>query len=193
MARLFDIDKSKIILNPDVLAIPALKKIWDRDKTKDKEKAMKELSYIVFLCDFHSPYKDLRSDEKEKIIKNDIFGDDNWKGDKSIEEAIEIYNRLQITPSMRMLQSSKIAVEKVAKWFEEVDLTKEDGFGKLLYSATDVSRNLKEIGSIVKSIASLEKQVKTELTEVSVRGNNTIGYFEDPDESDEINTAFEFN
>ena len=191
MARLFDIDKNRVTLSSDVLAIPALKKLWDRDKTKDKERAFKELSYIVFLCDFHSSYKDIRSDEKEPMIKEDVFGDKNWKPDNLVEAAKEVYNRLQITPSMRMLQSSKIAVEKVAKWFEEVDLTKEDSFGKPLYSATDVSRNLKEIGSIVKSIANLEKQVKTELTEISVRGNNAIGYFEDPDETDELDTSFE--
>lgn len=191
MARLFDIERNKIIPSPDVLAIPALKKIWLRDKDKDKVNAMKDLSYIVFLCDFHSPYKDLKGLEKEKLIIEDVFKDKKWQPDDDIKAAIKVYNKLQITPSMRMLQSAKLAIEKVADWFESVDLKEEDVMGKPKYSANDVSRNLKEIGNIVKSLNNLEKQVRLELEETSARGNNEIGYFEDPDETDEIDSTFE--
>jgi len=191
MARLFDIEKNKIVLNPDVLAIPAIGKIWKRDKTKDKAQAIKELSYIVFLCDFHSPYKDLRGGEKERLIRKDIFEDSKWKPDDDIRKAIDVYIRNQVTPSMRLLQSAKIAIEKVSEWFEKVDLAEEDVMGKLKYSANDVSRNLKEIGNIVKSLNNLEKQVRLELEESNARGNNEIGYFEDPDETDEIDSTFE--
>jgi hypothetical protein len=191
MARLFDIDKNKIVLNSDILAIPALKVIWDRDKSKVKDKAMKELSYIVFLCDFHSPYKDLKSNDKEELIIQDIFNNKKWKPDNEIKEAIKVYNKLQITPSMRMLQSAKVAIEKVADWFEKVDLEELDSYGKFKYSANDVSRNLKEIGNIVKSINNLEKQVRSELTESNARGNNIIGPFEEPDDTDEIDSTFE--
>jgi hypothetical protein len=58
--------------------------------------------------------------------------------------------------------------------------------GKPKYSATDLTRNLKEVGSIVKSLSNLENQVKLELEEQSVRGNAEIGYFEDPDKDDEV-------
>lgn len=193
MARLFDLERNKIVLNPDILAIPAIKKIWQRDKTKDKIKAIEELSYIVFLADFHSPYRDLKGIEKEKIIIEDIFGDTNWRPDDDIKKAVKVYIRNQISPSMRLLQSARVAIEKVSDWFERVDLEEEDTFGKPKYSANDVSRNLKEIGNIVKSLGNLEKQVRMELEESNARGNNEIGYFEDPDETDEINTTFETN
>jgi len=135
----------------------------------------------------------LRGIEKELLIKEDIFKNKDWKPDKEIEEAKKVYTRLQITPSMRMLQSAKIAIEKVAEWFENVDLEEEDTFGKLKYSANDVSRNLKEIGNIVKSLNNLEKQVRLELEETNARGNNEIGYFEDPDETDEIDSTFDID
>jgi hypothetical protein len=191
MARLFDIDKNRIVPDPNVLAIPAMRKLWDRDKHKDKINALKDLSYVVFLHDFHSPYRDLRWEEKEKVIITDLYKDNKWTPDSDILEACEIYKKLQITPSMRMLTASKKAIEKMSDWFETFDFNETDMFGKPKYSANDLSRNLKEIGNIVKSLTSLERQVRLEIEEQTSRGNNEIGVFEDPDEDDEIDNTFD--
>jgi len=184
MAKLFDIDRNKIVPNPDVLAIPAMKKIWNRDKSKTKDKAMREIAYVVFLCDFHSPYKDLRISEKEKIIIEDTFKADKWEPDDIIKDAIEVYKKLQVTPSMRLLTASRNSVEKLSDYFDQINFKEIDNFGKPIYSAIELTRNLKEVGNVVKSLTNLDKQVKLELEEQSVRGGNKIGYFENPSDEE---------
>lgn len=179
MARLFDIDRNRIVPDPNILAIPAMKKIWNRDKSKEKETALKELSYIVFMYDFHSPYRDLLQRDKEKTIIQDVFGE-SWKPDEIIVNAIKVYKKLQVTPSMRLLETSRNSIDKLSDYFDKIDFNATDDWGKPLYTAQDLVRNVKEVGNIVKSLVNLEKQVKLELEEQSVRGDNEIGYFENP-------------
>jgi hypothetical protein len=179
MAKLFDIVGTEITLDATILAVPALQKIWDRDKTKDKAKAMKELKFIVFLCDFLSPYKDLLDDLKQKVIIEDIFKED-WEPDDTINKAIEKYRELQQTPNMRLLLSAKRNVDKLSNYFDTINFNEVDNYGKPKYSAKDLSSNLKDVGQIVKSLSMLEKQVQTEISENNVRGQAEIGPYELP-------------
>jgi hypothetical protein len=179
MARLFDIVGTDITLDANILAVPAFQAIWDRDKSKEKSRALKELKYIIFFCDFLSPYKDLQEGFKERTIIGDLFKD-NWEPDKLVEEATTKYLQLQETPNMRLLLSAKRNVDKLANYFDSIDFTEVDSYGKPKYSAKDLSSNLKDVGQIVKSLSMLEKQVQTEILEKNARGQTEIGPYELP-------------
>lgn len=179
MAKLFDIVGTKVTPEARVIAIPAMKKIWDRDKSKGKERAFKEYSYITFLVDFHSPYRDLSEDIKEKTIIKDVFGDDSFKKDDVIIEAIKKYEQLQETRHMRLLKSYEHIEDEITKYNMQVDLSKLDDWGKPIYDPKTIQNSAKEIGNTVKSLAILEKQVQTEIAESSsVRGQSEIGPYE---------------
>lgn len=99
-------------------------------------------------------------------------------------EAIIKYRKLQETVSVRMLRSAKNAAEKLSIYFDNIDFDLLDKFNKPVYSARDVASNLKEIGSIVKSLGILEDQVKKEQSSSGkVRGGVDIGDYEMPDEN----------
>lgn len=178
MARLFDIVDRKIVPEARVMAIPALKKLWDRDKSKGKELAHKEYSYIAFLCDFHSPYKDLDSEIKEPTIRKDVFEGESWEPDELIKQAIDKYLELQETRHLRMLRSYEHIEDEITKYNMSIDLKAEDDFGKPLYNIKDIVQSAEKIGNIIKSISMLEKQVQIEIAEVSARGQAKIGPYE---------------
>jgi hypothetical protein len=90
MTELFNIKDGKIVITPDKLAIPVFKQIYERDKSKNKDIAFKELSYIFFMVDFNSPYQSYPNDKKEKMIIEDIFKD-KWSPDKLVKEGITKY------------------------------------------------------------------------------------------------------
>lgn len=185
MGKLFDIINGKVVLNPTSLAVPAFKKLWERDKTKSKEKATSELEYVIFLCHYSSPYKDYNPFEKDIRIREDIFGSKDWEPDELIKAAIQQYEDLQQTTNLRLLKSAKVAAEKLADYFETIDLKALNEQGKPIYAASDITKNLKEIGNIVKSLNSLEKQVQLEQEEASsMRGGGELGSFELPDDYD---------
>ncbi len=163
MAKIFDINNGEVILTPESLAIPAFKDIWDADKSTTKEIAKNQIKLVVFHCDsVNSPYKDFPANERIDVLKEDIFGNVKYKLSKLMVDAIEAYAALTETTSTRLLQSAKIATEKLAKYFETVDFSQMDNYGKPVYSARELASNLGTVGNIVKSLSALENAVKKE-------------------------------
>lgn len=182
MAKIFDILNGEVVISAEGLAIPAFKSIWDADKSKSKGKATDEIKYVAYLCDtMKSPYRDFPEYEKEKVIKKDIFGDENWSPDERVKSACETYTKMHETPVTRLLRASKSAVDKLAIYLESVDFDKLDSNGKP-YSARDVVFNLGNIGNLVKSLSTLEEAARREQLENNkIQGGTEIGYFENPD------------
>ena len=168
--RLFDIDKGKVVINPTSLWIPELKKLWNRDKTEDKANANSEISYIVFMYDYRSPYRDYSERDREQKVRRDCFPEESdWVPDKEIQKAIKRFRELQETANSRLLKAAKIAADKLAEYFNNVDSS----------AASEIVRNLKELGTVVKSLDTLEKQVqKEQLEKNNIRGGQEVGLFE---------------
>ena len=179
MASLFDIKGGHIVLNAESLAIPIFNKIWKRDKSKSKDKATREISYIFFMCDFNSPYMAYPSNKRREIILKDFMKDEKWKEDKDIEEAKIRYVEFQETHTMRLMKAARGASDKLANYFETIDFLKTDDNGKPLYNAKDVAINLEKVGNIVDSLDKLENRIKKEIkTDSRVRGGGDIGLYE---------------
>lgn len=178
-AKLFDIVGGNVIMNPTILWIPEFKVLWDRDKTKNKGSAVKEISYIVFLYSFKSPY--LAYSEKDRKIKilQDYFAGAEWEPDEAVKAAIKRYNDLQETATTRLLNASLRLCDKVTEYFDSIDFNEKDKMGKPIHSLTDVVKNMKDVGPVVKSLESLKDQVLREQMDKSIiRGGTDIGLFE---------------
>lgn len=182
--NIFDIVENKVVLNPQSLNIPEFKAIWDRDKSKMKGNATKEISYIVYTCDesFNNPYRAYRdSDRKEVLLKD--FMHDGWVEDELIVSAMNKFKSLKETTNSRLLRSAKKAAEKLSEYFDSVDFNMRDSSGKPVFSSRDLASNLKEVAGIVKSLNTLEEMVRKEQTESSnVRGGGEVGFYETPRE-----------
>ena len=168
MAKLFDINKGRVEMNPASLWIPEFKKLWDRDKSKTKENAVKDITYIVFLNAFDSPYQAYSYDERKIKLKEGYYTP-SWEPDDEIKKAEKKFLELQDTPSLKMLRSVKEGIEKIESYFRNASPD----------NATEIIKNAKEMGSLVKSLDALEKQVQKEkLESASIRGGQEIGLFE---------------
>jgi len=144
---------------------------------------MKEISYVTFLYDLSAdnPYRGYSEYERENILKKDLFGKVNWKPDVHVAKAVEKFKDLMETTNTRILLGAKKAAEELARWFEQIDFSKLDAYGKPIFSARELSSNLKEVGNIVKSLAQLEQMVRQEqLDKTSTRGGMDIGLYEIP-------------
>jgi len=180
--RLLDLKNSKVIVSPEAILIPEFKLIWERDKSKDKDTAIRELAYIYFTCDYKSPY--LTSMGKERVrlaVSKDFMKDSSYKPDKEIEDAMYKYKNLQYTPSMRLLEASIATIYNLTDYLENVDLQERDKNGKPIYKPTDVTNSLKSIGGIVESLNKVREQVEREqTTKGTLRGQRQKGNREDP-------------
>ena len=161
---LFSVKNNLVQINPDSLPIPPFKEIWERDKTKNKEKAYQELSYCFYLCDYKSPYYSYPEDQREYQVIKDFIRDDKWKPDSLVNEACRKYNEFQETAIIRLLKAARGAVEKLIIFFQT------EG-----YNHKSFTSNLKEMGNILKSLDMLEEKAKKEITsEEKIRGGGEI-------------------
>jgi hypothetical protein len=178
--ELFDIKGNQVTLNAQALMIPPFKDIWDKDKSPNKLEATAKISYVVFKCNYNSPYLAYKDEERERQLKKDFFTED-WLPDEEIIEAIDKYRKFQESPSLRLLEGSVVAAEELADWLLNVKehLIERDRSGKPITTAKDIVSNLEKIGNVVKSLAVLKEQVEREQLEKQVaKGGNEIGLFE---------------
>lgn len=176
---LFDLKNGNIVLNPDSLALPGFREIWKKDKSKGKEKATREISFVFFMCDYNSPYAVYPTNKRRDVIVRDYMRDEKWKETPEVKEAIQRYQGFQETHTMRLMRAAKGAADKLAGYFENIDFLKVDDKGKPIYTAKDVAYNLEKVGNIVDSLDKLETRIKKEVkTDSRVRGGGEVGMYE---------------
>lgn len=180
--NLLTLDSSnKLVITPEALAIKEFSDIWKLDYNAKKEKAIRELSYIYFSCDYNSVYKSYAPAKREKQIKLDL---DLRIVSSNVIAGVKKYNSLQSTPSLRILNSGLRTTEEVIKYLSKVNLTKRDDKGKPLYDVEDVMKYLAKIAVVVETLEKLKEKVKLEeQDDTRIRGGGTTGAFEDPEKT----------
>lgn len=139
--------------SPYALTIPEFEKLTS-----------KELAFVYFYSDHRSPYSFYELEERRKILEKDL----QIKPNPKILAAVKKYNELSETHAVGLLKAARESVQKLKKYFEDIDLTLVDDNGKLMYTAKDLIANLKQIGEVVEGLEDLEELVKKEQSKTSV-------------------------
>jgi len=97
----------------------------------------------------------------------------DFKLTKELIEAIECYKSHTKTTSSLLLDSTKIAVEKVRQFLRDVDLNEVDDKGKPKYTINTITTAIKQIPQLAKDLTEAERAITKELEEVGrARGGN---------------------
>lgn len=171
---MFDIQGSKIKLNTEDLAVPPFKEHYNT--AKNKEQALKEIEYIVWLHKWNTPYEAYPEKERASIVAKDVFKDENYIPSVSVKELAKRFQEFQQTPSTRLLASSQSAAEGLIETLNQYSEGNMD-----IDTALKITRILKDVSSVVKSLDIAMKQAKAEQMESGkVKGGGIIGRFEIP-------------
>lgn len=169
---MFDIRGDKIVLNTEDLAIPPFKEYYNN--AKDKSQALKEIEYIIWRYKWNTPYEAYPENERSQRVAKDVFNVDNYIVSAEMNELIKRFNEFQETPSTRLLGASKTAAEGLIDALNEYTRDLMD-----IDTAIKVTRILKDVGNIVKSLDITMKQAKAEQNDLGrVKGGGTIGLYE---------------
>ncbi|KKP51367.1 MAG: hypothetical protein UR43_C0022G0005 [candidate division TM6 bacterium GW2011_GWF2_33_332] len=163
-----------------MLLIPEFRKIWDRDISKNKEKATKQLAYVYFVADYKSEYN-IYGIEKRSMISREVMEDPEYVTDDIIEEAIKKYIKLQETSSMRYLRSIRDTVDSIIKFNEALKFNSDNDTKS--YNPALATKALKDVGSIVEDLEKWEKKIYGEEDQMSIRGGGKVGIFEDTEKA----------
>lgn len=168
---LFTLQNNHVVLNPDALAIPPFKEIWE--ETKDKTTARLYLTYIYFVEDFQSPYNIYSLEEREHKVREQIIKKKNWKEPAIVQKGRAAYREFSMTPSLRSLQTARAALDKVNDYMDNFDHEVDD--------IAKLHKVISGMGSMIESLGKIEDKVKKEMTENSrIRGGGEVGPYEMP-------------
>ena len=171
---MFDIIGGKISLNTEDLAIPPFKEHYN--KAKDKSLALKEIEYVIWLHKWNSAYEAYPIDTRAQQVAKDIFNDENYIPTEDVKVLEKRFLEFQETPGTRLLSASQTAAEGLIKALTDYSQGAMD-----IDTAIKVTRILKDVGNIVKSLDIAMKQARAEQTDAGrVKGGGIIGRYEIP-------------
>lgn len=180
MIKLFKRDGYEIKVEPEALLLKPFKKIWNRDRSKDKNRAMQELGFIYFVCDPRSDYQYLVDlDTRMESVKQGEGLPENWAPDQVVKEAMEFYSSFKPTSAL-LLEDTRVAVDKLREHLKNMDFNEVDDKGKPKYTLNTITSTIKQIPELIKGLDEAEKAVTSDIREMSkARGNHEKAIMED--------------
>lgn len=164
----------KVTISDEAWLVPSIRKLFEKDKSKNKETFFNQMTYLYFYADVRSDYNYI-DDEYEKssaIIINEGLPDD-FVVTPELNAAISDYIRLTTTTSSALLRDSMVAADRLRKFLVSVDYNERDDKGRPVYAINTVTSALKSIPEIAKSIKETERIVNQEMLEAGrARGGN---------------------
>lgn len=179
--NLVKFENYNLVIEPEALHIKAFKKLWERDRSQSKNRAKQELGIIYFQVDPRSDYMFLTDDdERLELIKEHEGLDKDWKPDKLVIDAMEVWKQLIHTPNTLLLHDSIVTADKLRKFLRNIDLNERDERMKPIFSPNVITGALKQIPDIVKALVETKKIVEQEINESNkMRGSQQKKIFED--------------
>ena len=165
----------------EAFLIKPIRDLFNKDKSKTKEKFLQQMSVLYFYADPRSTYNYIIDDEErlKAIIEQEGLPED-FKITEDLDKALQEYKKHTITTSYLLLQDTKIAVDKVRQFLREVNLNETDDKGKPLYTINSITQAIKQIPQLSKDLLEAEKIVSKEIEEQGrARGGNNKTLFED--------------
>ncbi len=171
---MFDIKGDKISLNTNDLAIPPFKDHYNN--AKDKSLALKEIEYVVWLHKWNTPYEAYPLETRASTVAKDIFGDEKYIPTEEVKVLEKRFLDCLLYTGTRLLSASQTAAEGLIAALNDYSTGAMD-----IDTAIKVTRILKDVGNIVKSLDIAMKQAKAEqLDSGRVKGGGIIGRYEIP-------------
>ena len=180
MIRLFHYEGYNVSVDPEALLLIPFKRLWDRDKSKDKSIAQQELAYIYFMSDPRSDCQYIVDEEQRSAEITQALGmPSKWKPDTYVDAALKYYESFKPS-SAGLLEDTRIAVNKLRQLLRNIDLEAVDDKGKPIYTLNTVTATIKQIPSLVKDLDEAERTLSKDIIqEAKARGSQSKSLMED--------------
>ena len=181
---IYDNGNNRLEINePEILLIKEFKALSDRDKTKNKSRLWKELTYIYLAIDWKSLYNQYSEQERHTEALSDSGITEEEFNDPIFREACRKYKSLQESnKSIKMLRAAMNAADQFIDYFNDiVDLNERDVNGKPIFTAEKVMKEVGMLNKVHEELITLENRVKKELAEKSTLRAGAIEDFDPGD------------
>lgn len=179
--NLITFENYTIDIAPEALLVAPIRKLYNQDKTKNKETFIQSMSILFFMVDPRSNYNYIvDEDERLQEILSQEGLPKNYKISSDLKEAMETYKKLIKTPSSELLEDTLIALDRIRSFLRNIDLTLTDDKGKPVYTINSVTSAIKQIPQLAKDIVETQRIITKEIEEQGrARGVSSKKLFED--------------
>lgn len=172
--RLVRLDNYQVVIEDELLLLTPFKKLYKSDKTRGKENFYNFLTIIYFTYDPRSDYSYISNDELrlQEVCESNGFTYPR-KFNALEEECINLYKKLTTTLSQELLRSTKVAIDKLRNFLENVDFNERDEKNKLIFTPQALTSAIKQIPQLSKELKDAEQAIAKEIEEQGrARGGN---------------------
>lgn len=170
-------DSYTVVFEPQTVLLQPFAALIQRDKSKGKNQAKKEIAFVWFYIDIASDYAihgDL--DVRKEAIKRDLKLKSSWEPDKLVEEAVEYYKEMSSSLTASILRRSRFTADKLSEKLE--DAVKDEGL--TISEMKQILESINRMPDVIKSLQAAEKAVLKEIEEANDRlGTREKAEFED--------------
>ena len=158
------------------------KKILKRDKSRDKDRALKEMLFIYYYSDIKSDYLIIDSKFRIEEIKKDIGLPEDWRIDSVLQEAIDFYEERSLTVVGKLYKNALAAANDISEYLTKTKelLEERDDRGKPVTTLTTIVGGISKIKTVMQDLKAAEKELIKERieTEGKMKGKQSMGMFE---------------
>lgn len=186
MAFLFTVENKSVRPHDETLRIPPYKEIWERDKSKNKEYALEDFTYIEFMESLlkTNPYRGYSEEDRKYVLKTDIITRNDWVEDELIAQGRKKLKSFQkeASPTYTLYLSALTAKDQLEDFFKNLDMSEKNArTGVPIYKPKDITSALLDMDKVIASLSALKKKVEEELfEEVKIKGQKELSIFADP-------------
>ena len=162
--KLLEVENYELRVAPEALLVRPIRRLWNQDRTKQKESFYRQMSILFYTYSPSSNYSYI-IDEKERmkeVLSQE--GIENFKPSAEFKEAVEIYKKLTTTASSELLADVKLTIDKVRQVLKSIDFESLDEKDKVAALNT-ITSVVAKIPKLVKDLSDAEKAVAKELEE----------------------------
>lgn len=186
MSYLFEIYNKEVRPKPTTILLEPFKTIWERDKSKDKSRAIADLSYCEFMASTSkaNPFAGYPDNTRKEKLIEELYKPIKQSPDELCDEGIKKIEEFQTEASATYSYylAAKKAVETMKDFYQKVDLNmRNPKTGNPLYKPSDLTRALNDTEKVIQNLNNLKKKVDEEMFEATrTKAGKTISPFANP-------------
>jgi len=179
--NIFEIENNVVTYSPQALMLAPFKKIWEEDKSDDKIQANLVMSYVYYMADERSDFMHiLNVDERMQAIKEALQLPEDFNGQsEELLEAMRFYEKLSETTSTKLLQSTRLVLQKISEFLDNINLNERDErSNKPIHDIGKITGSVEKIPKLIRAINEIEKEVVKEKALKAQSGTKDISMFD---------------
>lgn len=178
----FTLRDGVLTVDDNLWGLEPFKKILKRDKSRNKDLALKEMLFIYYYTDIKSDYLIIDIKFRTEEIIKDLQLPDNWKIDSIMQDAINFYEERSLTVIGKLYKNALLAANDISEYLTKTKelLEERDDRNKPVTTLTTIVGGISKIKVVMQDLKAAEKELIKEKveTEGRMKGQQQMGLFE---------------